>query len=202
MGYSTTFAAGTLLHEETVRVMQELQADTSLDEVDPDVLDINSRSGRERRLQEVVRRLRRIDRKIWNDFLDRTVTEQRVILYYACMNTYDLVADIHLNAVLPAWRSITQELHRSDIERFLDHQADNHPEVENWSPSTHDKVQQVMRKMLREVGLLQGDKLQRLSISQRFWTRFVRVGDAWFLEALFLSHEERSAIIDQVRSGS
>jgi hypothetical protein len=103
---------------------------------------------------------------------------------------------------LPAWRSITQELHRSDIERFLDHQADNHPEVENWSPSTHDKVQQVMRKMLREVGLLQGDKLQRLSISQRFWTRFVRVGDAWFLEALFLSHEERSAIIDQVRSGS
>jgi len=202
MGYNTTFAAGTLLYNEAGRIIREVDQGKPLDEVDPDVLDVNSRTGRERRLQEVVRRLRNTDRTIWDDFSDRSVTEQRVILYYACMNTYDLVADIHLNAVLPAWRSITQELHRSNIERFLDQQADNHPEVDAWSASTHSKVQQVVRKMLREVGLLQGDKLQRLSLPQSFWTRFVRVGDAWFLEALFLSHEERSAIVDLVRSGS
>jgi len=199
MEYSTTFAAGTLLHDETLQVLEEVDAGMSLEEVEPDVLDINSRAGRERRFQEVKRRLDPIEPEIWEDFLRCSPTEQRVVLYYACMKTYDLVADIHMNAVLSAWRSITQELHRSDIQRFLDDQADAHPEIDEWSESTHDKVQQVVRKMLREVGLLKDDRLQRLPLPRSFWTRFVRVGDVWFLEAMFLSKDERSAVVDLVR---
>jgi len=199
MEYSTTFAAGTLLHDETVRVLEAVDKGTPLEEVGPDVLDINSLAGRKRRFQEVKRRLHHINRGIWDDLLRCTLTEQQVVLYYACMKTYDLVADIHMNAILSAWRSITQELHRSDIQRFLDDQADAHPEIDEWSETTHDKVQQVVRKMLREVGLLKDDRLQRLQLPGSFWTRFVQVGDAWFLEAMFLSKDERSAVFDLVR---
>jgi hypothetical protein len=147
----------------------------------------------------VERRLENVGRDIWSDFQQRTQAEQRVVLYYACMKTYALVADIHMNAVLPAWRSITQELHRSDIQRFLDEQVTAHPEIDDWSETTHDKVQQVVRKMLRQVGLLDGDRLQRLQLPRSFWARFVRAGDVWFLEAMFLSEEERSAVVDLVR---
>ena len=199
MEYSTTFAAGTLLHEEASRIIAAADQKGALSDVEPSVLDINTKSGRERRFREVERRLENVDRAIWADFQQRSQAEQRVVLYYACMKTYTLVADIHMNAVLPAWRSITQELHRSDIQRFLDDQATAHPEIDDWSESTHDKVQQVVRKMLRQVGLLDGDRLQRLQLPRSFWTRFVRAGDVWFLEAMFLGEEERAAVVNRVR---
>jgi len=201
MEYSTTFAAGSLLHEEALQVLEEVDAGTPLAEVEPDVLDVNSRSGRERRLREVERRLERVDPGVWEDFLRCSSSEQKGILYYACMKAYPLIADIHMNAVLPAWRSITQELHRSDIQRFLDEQADAHPEIDQWSDGTLDKVQQVVLKMLRDVGLLKGNRLRRLQLPRSFWERFVRVGDVWFLEAMFLNKEERSAVVDLVRGG-
>jgi hypothetical protein len=200
MEYSTTFAAGTLLHDEASRIIAAAEKEGTLSAVDPSVLDINSKSGRERRFREVERRLENIDQNIWSDFQQRTQAEQRVVLYYACMKTYTLVADIHVNAVLPAWRSITQELHRADIQRFLDEQVTAHPEIDEWSESTHDKVQQVVRKMLRQVGLLDGDRLQRLQLPRSFWVRFVRAGDVWFLEAMFLSEEERAQVVDLVRT--
>lgn len=200
MEYSTTFAAGTLLHDEASRIIAAAEREGTLSDVDPSVLDINSKSGRERRFREVERRLENIDQNIWSDFQQRSQAEQQVVLYYACMKTYALVADIHMNAVLPAWRSITQELHRADIQRFLDEQVTAHPEIDEWSESTHDKVQQVVRKMLRQVGLLDGDRLQRLQLPRSFWVRFVRAGDVWFLEAMFLSEEERAQVVDLVRT--
>lgn len=136
MSYSTTFAAGTLLREETLRVLETVEQGATLDDVEPDVLDINSRAGRERRFHEVKRRLENVDPSVWDDFLRCTPTQQQVVLYYTCVKTYDLVADIHMHAVLSAWRSITQELHRSDIQRFLDEQMTTHPEIAEWSEST------------------------------------------------------------------
>lgn len=200
MEYSTTFAAGTLLHEEALRVVAEVEGGTPLAEVDPDVLDVKSRTGRARRLREVVRRLEQTDRRVWEDLLQRTPAEQRVLLYYACLKTYPLVADIHMNVVLPAWRSLTQELYRSDVQRFLDQQAEAHPEIDRWSENTHEKVQQVVRKMLTEVGLLvQEHRLQRLRLPRFFWARFIRAGDVWFLEAMLLDKEERTHVADFIR---
>jgi hypothetical protein len=167
--------------------------------VSPEVLDINSAAGRERRFLEVKRRLQNVEQRIWTDLLTLSPAEQRVVLYYACMKTYALVRDIHMNAVLPAWRSIAQSLGAVDIQRVLDTQADSHPEIDDWSPETHDKIQQVVRRMLSEVGLLQGEQLQRIRLPYAFWARFARVGDVWFLEAMLLNKEERAAAINAAR---
>lgn len=200
MEYSTTFAAGSLLREEAVQILEEVDAGKPLAEVGPEVLDINSRSGRERRFREIERRLEHVNQDVWDDFLRCSPAEQQVILYYTCMKAYPLIADIHMNAVLPAWRSITQELHRSDVQRFLDAQADTHPEIDEWSDATYDKVQQVILKMLRDVGLLRENRLQPVQLRHSFWERFVAEGDVWFLEAMFLNKEERSAVISRVSS--
>jgi hypothetical protein len=199
MPYRTTFAAGTLLHDEVRCVLRAAGSDGSLDDVSPEVLDINSAAGRERRFLEVKRRLQNVEQRIWTDLLTLSPAEQRVVLYYACMKTYALVRDIHMNAVLPAWRSIAQSLGAVDIQRVLDTQADSHPEIDDWSPETHDKIQQVVRRMLSEVGLLQGEQLQRIRLPYAFWARFARVGDVWFLEAMLLNKEERAAAINAAR---
>ncbi|PEN09420.1 hypothetical protein CRI93_01455 [Longimonas halophila] len=199
MPYRTTFAAGTLLHDEVRCVLRAAGSDGSLDDVSPEVLDINSAAGRERRFLEVKRRLQNVEQRIWADLLTLSPAEQRVVLYYVCMKTYALVRDIHMNAVLPAWRSIAQSLGAVDIQRVLDTQADNHPEIDDWSPETHDKIQQVVRRMLSDVGLLQGGQLQRIRLPYAFWARFARVGDVWFLEAMLLNKEERAAAINAAR---
>ncbi|MES3630065.1 MAG: DUF1819 family protein [Longimonas sp.] len=200
MTYRTTFAAGTLLHDEARCVLRAAGPDGTLDDVSPEVLDINSAAGRERRLLEVKRRLQNVEPRIWADLLTLSPAEQRVVLYYACMKTYALVRDIHMNAVLPAWRSIVQSLGAVDIQRVLDAQANTHPEIDTWSPETYDKVQQVVRRMLSEVGLLQGAELQRIQLPYTFWARFARVGDVWFLEAMFLNKEERAAAISAAQT--
>lgn len=199
MPYRTTFAAGTLLHDEATRVLRAAGPDGALDEVSPEVLNINSAAGRERRFLEVKRRLQNVERNTWTDLLALSPTEQRVVLYYACMKTYALVRDIHMNAVLPAWRSVAQSLAAIDIQRVLDAQADSHPEIDDWSAETYDKVQQVVRRMLSEIGILQEEQLQRIRLPKAFWARFARVGDVWFLEAMFLNKEERAAAIDAAR---
>jgi len=88
--YSTTFAAGALLYDETRRVLTEVDNDGPLDEVGPDVLNINSQSGCERRVREVERRMEHVGHEVWNDFLGRSATEQAVLLYYACMKAFPL----------------------------------------------------------------------------------------------------------------
>ena len=201
MGYSTTFAAGTLLYDESLQVLEAADTIEKVDEVSDDVLDIRSQSGRERRLIEVKRRLGAVEQDVLQDFLELSSAEQKVVLYYAAIKAYPLVHDLHVHIVLPAWRSIMQEVHRADILRFLEGRADNHLEIDAWSESTLDKVQQVFRKMLREVGLLTADqKLQALHLPIPFWARFVRAGDLWFLEAMLVEKEVREAAVQIVRS--
>lgn len=201
MEYSTTFAAGTLLYDESLRVLEAADAFDRIDEVEEDVLDISSQSGRERRLMEVKRRLDAVEDDVLRDFLDLSRAEQKVVLYYASIKAYPLVHDLHMHVVLPAWRSIMQEVHRADIQRFLDERASDHPEIEGWSESTVDKVQQVFRKMLREVGLLSdADELQALHLPSRFWSRFVRAGDLWFLEAMLVEKDVRESAVEIVRT--
>lgn len=201
MEYSTTFAAGTLLHDESLRVLDAAGGADGINEVSEDVLDISSQSGRERRLMEVKRRLGAVNGAVLRDFLDLDETEQKVVLYYAAVKAYRLVHDLHMHVVMPAWRSIMQEVHRADVQRFLDERSVEHPEIDAWSESTHEKVQQVFRKMLREVGLLTSDdQLVALHLSSRFWTRFVRAGDLWFLEAMLVEKDVRESAIQIVRS--
>lgn len=201
MEYSTTFAAGTLLHDESLRVLEAAGGSEGINEVSEDVLDISSQSGRERRLMEVKRRLGAVDPAVLNGFLDLDEAEQKVVLYYAAVKAYPLVHDLHMHVVLPAWRSIMQEVHRADIERFLSERAEDHPEIESWSESTLDKVQQVFRKTLRQVGMLTpDDQLQPIRLSEGFWTRFVRAGDLWFLEAMLVPKNVRQSVVEIVRS--
>lgn len=201
MEYSTTFAAGTLLYDESLRVLQAADGVGGVQDVSEDVLDISSQSGRERRLMEVQRRLAAVEEEVLNDFLDLSVAEQRVVLYYAAVKAYDLIHDLHMHVVLPAWRSIMQEVHRADIQRFLDERSADHPEIDTWSESTIDKVQQVFRKMLRQVGMLTSDnQLQPVRLSEGFWTRFVRAGDLWFLEAMLVPKNVQRSAIEIVRS--
>lgn len=198
--YRTSFTAGALDREAAVLVVEAVRRGTALETVSPDVLPINSAAGRRRKASELIRRLGSAPRETWEDLPYRSVAEQHLILYYCCLKTYRLLFDFHMDVVLPAWRAPDRTLRPHAARRFLERRADEHPEIDAWSPGTWDKVQQVMLKMLREAGLLRGERLQRPDVPAAFWHRFVRVGDRWYLEAVFLNQDQRAAVVAALRT--
>jgi hypothetical protein len=200
MEYSVSFTAGALMREEAERIIEEVNRGTPLESVDPDVLDIDSHRGRNRKTMEVVKRLQSTDRSVWEDFLGLSHAEQYVLLYCCCLKTYRLLFDFHMDVVLPKWQSFDRDLRPHDARRFLERRADDHPEIDEWGESTWEKARQVMLKMLREAGLLEDGGLQSPQVPSAFWQRFVQVGDIWFLEAAFLKERDRTAVISAVQS--
>lgn len=196
--YRASFTAGALMREESVRIAEELLRGIPPDLVNPDVLDTNSEQGRQRKTSEILRRFEQTDRSTWSDLPVIPVAQQQVILYYSCMKTYRLLFDFHMDVVLPRWRSLDRELTPYDAQRFLERRADEHPEIDEWTEKTWEKVRQVMLKMLTEARLLQENRLQPVQLPNHFWERFVKVGDLWFLEAVFLNESQRQATVQAV----
>lgn len=198
--YTTAFTAGPLMPGKTAIIVEEVRQGTPLDEVDWGVLDINSWQGRRRKMAEIKRRLKNVNRSVWEDLPALSTREKSLTLYYCCLKTYRLLFDFHMDVVLPTWRSSDRTIESYDVRRFLEQRADRHPEVDDWSESSWSKVRRVVLQMLRESGLLVEKKLRKVNPSDGFWNRFVTVGDIWFLEACFLNEEERRPIVDTVRS--
>lgn len=139
----------------SAQVVREVQKGTPLGDVDPSILDINSQGGRERKIAEIKRRLRSVDEHVWEDLPDLPSPQQALVLYYCSLSTYSLLFDFHMEAVLPAWKSVDRSFGPHDATRFLEEQAKTHPEIEEWQESTSKRVQEAMLQMIREAGLLQ-----------------------------------------------
>jgi hypothetical protein len=200
MEYTTAFTAGPLMPKRSARIVEELRQGTPPDEIDPSIFDINSWQGQRRKVAEITRRLSGVDRSVWEDLPDLPTAERALVLYYCCLKTYPLLFDFQMEAVLPTWRSADRSFGPHDVGRFLEKQAETHPEIDDWGESTWKKVRQVMLQMLREAGFLCEAELRRVELPGRFWTRFVKVGDLWFLEAAFLNEAKRRSVAQSLRS--
>ncbi|WP_103028552.1 BrxA family protein [Salinibacter altiplanensis] len=200
MEYTTAFTAGPLMPKRSARIVEELNRGMPPEEIDPSIFDINSWQGQRRKVAEIKRRLESADESVWEDMPKLPTPERALILYYCCLKTYPLIFDFHMEAVLPTWRSADRSFGPHDTERFLEQQAESHPEIEGWGKSTWKKVRQVMLQMLREAGFLHQGHLRQVDRPERFWTRFVKVGDLWYLEAAFLNEAKRRSTTQSLRS--
>jgi len=200
MDYTTAFTAGPLMPKRSARIVEEINRGTPPDEIDPSIFDINSWQGQRRKVAEIKRRLENADESVWNDVPELPTPERALVLYYCCLKTYPLLFDFHMEAVLPTWRSADRAFGPHDATRFLEQQAETHPEIDEWGESTWKKVRQVMLQMLREAGFLRDGSLHQVDRPDPFWTRFVKVGDLWFLEAAFLNEAKRRAAAQSLRS--
>jgi hypothetical protein len=199
MEYTTAFTAGPLMPKRSARIVEEINRGTSPNEIDPSIVDINSWPGQRRKVAEIKRRLSETNQSVWEDLPELSTPERTLVLYYCCLKTYPLLFDFHMEAVLPTWRSADRSFETHDANRFLERQAETHPEIDDWRESTWTKVRQVMLQMLREAGFLHQDTLRRVSRPPSFWDRFVKVGDLWYLEAAFLNKSQRRDTVQSLR---
>lgn len=201
-GYSASFTAGSLLLDETSRVMKYILNDElelkRQEIIQNNIIKINSESARKRVLQEISKRYKSVDKSVWAKYENSTLGEKKIILFYVAVKTYLLLNDLMDDVIIPKWRRLKRDFGAVDVEVFLNKKSAEHPEIEEWAETTRAKVIQVIQKIMKEAGILLNNRLTALESADHFWLFFVKLGDAWFLDFALLNKEQRERILGNV----
>ncbi len=194
--YSVSFTGATsLLHPEMGRILPILMAENApqllSDELRTNEHRIADREQtRKRYLSEIVKRYNAMSRFFWENYLTLSEQAQKVALLCVMMKTYTIIYDLHRSVVLRKWRSIDNTLTLTDIIAGFNEIAANDEFVNSWTEGTRHRSMSAILTFYREAGLLIGDALTKVYLTDEEWAMFFRVGEGWFLEACMLENYE------------
>ena len=77
------------------------------------------------------------------------------LLLHVCRQDQLLYALVH-EVVAPKWSERQLGIDSADVQRFLDVQIPQHPEIETWTRQTRERLGSTTLSLLRDYGLLQG----------------------------------------------
>ncbi len=198
---SASFTAGALLFNEFVSVLALLRESDFVKLLDQEraenkLLKIRTESARKRVNTEIKKRARAVMPDFWKRFSGLQEDQQRLALYYIILKAYPLALDFHFEVVLKRWRSMQYSLDKFDLQMRLDEISSQDDEVNAWTDSTKTKTLTQFIRILREAGLMKTNQLIKPEIYDKsFWNYFIQMGEAWFLEACFLTKPEREALL-------
>lgn len=199
--YSVAFTAGALLHQEFVLIVPLLlheDKEAIKEEIRTGTLTgINAESSRKRKVSEIQKRYKAVDKSVWELFVNVDEQKQRVLLYYVCLKTYQLLQDFHIDVLLEKWKRYDLEVSKNDYSSFLFKKSDDNPEIIEWTDQTINKVISNARLMLKETGITVNDKLQQIDQPDKFWSFFIQLNEFWFLELMFMNVDEIKSIIEK-----
>ena len=196
--YNASFTTGALmLHESRVIIPLLLSGDTEGVKREINIgeaLKLNAFASRRKKVGEIKKRFKYVKPSVWQRFMESEEQEQMLILYYACLKTYNILKDFQIDFLLKKWLNYSLEYDKYVFLDFLFRQSAIHPEIDVWTDETKDKLSSVVNVMLTEVGLLKDGKLKELNIKEDAWQQFALLNEYWFMEALFMSNEQRQTI--------
>ena len=202
--YSAAMTGCGFMLDETVALLPILQspdADRLLRfEVESNhLLQLGKAKTRSRMMTEFKRRYATMPPSFWKWFLTLERAEQVVALYYCLLRTYLLVKDVHLNLVLPRFKSANPVVTKADVERHICQIAAVDPFVESWSDTTKEKAAGACLSFLRSVGMIDSasGELRTVPVDDRLASHFISRGESWYLEALGMPLYE----IKRIREG-
>jgi hypothetical protein len=73
-----------------------------------------------------------------------------------------LLYDFVQRDIVPRWERGDHVLIRADVQRFLDQALGEHPEIDDWSRETREKLAGNMLSILRDYGLLRGREKKQI----------------------------------------
>lgn len=195
----------TFLYYEFQRVLPLLMDANSeqllKDEIESNqVLQINSRTSRQRFVAEFKRRYKSVPMLFWELWKTWSEEGQRAGLLYAILKTYKLVFDFHFNVTMKRWNSIDHKLVKEDLLMEFNEISAHDEFVDSWSDSTKAKSSSCYLTILRQAGLLdeKTEELQPIKLDADEFVYYIRSGEEWFLEACLLYPYEINDIKSQL----
>ncbi|MFB9056536.1 BrxA family protein [Mariniflexile ostreae] len=191
--YDANFTAGGLLFTEfkaleTILLSSNFKELIKKEEEQNKVIGIATNSSRKRIISEIKRRYDQVNADFWNHFFQWSDYEQKLGLFYLCLKTYPLVLDIHIEVALKKFK-MGSSMDAYDIQMRMEEIMSYDDEVANWSEKTFYKMNTQYRKVLKDVGMYNGKKLNRPEkASLMLWSYFKQINGQWFLKACFIEN--------------
>ncbi len=200
MEYSASYTGGGLLFEVTEAlypIIINKDADTLLfqEARENKFMKINSESSRIRIVQEIKNRSRHSNECFWSFYQSSNEKEKRLLLFYLCLKTYNLIYDFHFNVTVPKALALEMNIDTYKYQMRLDEIASTNCKVAKWSATTLKKVITSYVFMLEGAGLSTGSVFNKADVTPSFYCYFVKVGDLWALDAFLLKTHEKEKLI-------
>ena len=194
--YKLGFTAGALLLKEAEVLIDAIQDEVAYMEgeehLEEGVLTTKFESSKKRLKQELDKRLRNLeDPEFLRLFSSLEEPGRNLLLFYAAAKYYNIIADFMLEVVRNKWMNMDVQLLKEDFLNYLFLKADKHVELDSFSEGTKSKAGEVTLKMLKELGMLDKKKLQKINPSPELLQLVVKNNDSWFLDALLLGTDEK-----------
>lgn len=189
--YDANFTAGGLLLTELNNLKPILLGDHVVEKLKEEegmnaCIAIKTEGARKRILSELKRRYECAPEGFWPLFFELSAKEQALAAFYLCLRSYRLVLEMHLELGVPKFKT-GGDLTRYDVTLFLDTLAGNNVEVSSWSATTLDKLNGQYRMVLKDCGLMEGERVKAVyGVDEVLWSFFKEKGEDWFLEACFI----------------
>lgn len=199
--YSASFTAGGLLYKETSALLPLLQLEDSEPAIREEIknnklLHINTESARKRIVSEILKRTKHTGQSFWRLYSNSNEEEQKILLFFLCLKTYPLMFDLHFNVTLKQWHSSSRTVDPYYYLMEIEEIAARDNRVDSWKSITKRRVVSIYIHTLKDVKLLGDDnQLQQTKHNDTFWNNFISFGELWFLDALFLSNDDKERII-------
>jgi hypothetical protein len=197
--YSTAFTAGALLLRETEAFIIEIKDFEEFlcgnENIDSNVIPVNAESSKKRLKNEIEKRLLAINNEnLLNQFSSLDKNGKNTMLFYGICKCYPIIKHFMLEAVLNKWQNLDVDLEVNDFSNFIYRKMDFHPELEKITDKTIYKCGQVVLKMLKDLGMLNHNKLQKITVNNAVLKNIVSIGDNWFLDVIVLNETEKQEI--------
>lgn len=192
--YDANFTAGGLLFNEfkaleALLLSPNFKELIKLEEEENNVIGIATNSARKRIISEIKRRYDQVEVDFWMHFFEWNEYDQKLGLFYLCLKTYPLILDIHLEVTLKKYRT-GASLEAYDIQMRMEEIMSYDDEVAKWSDATFKKINVQYRKVLRDIEMYNGKKLNALDkASSTFWDYFKNINEQWFLRACLIDNK-------------
>ena len=134
---------------------------------------------------------RDVDRPDAGSLFECNEEEQKLALFFLCLQSYSLLMDFHVEVTLKKWRAMSLSLERFDLQMRLDEIASFDEKVDGWTELTKSKTIEIYLRILSDIGLLKEGQLTKPApIEPDFWHYFIIHGEAWFIEACFFTKDQ------------
>ena len=157
--YKLSFTAAPLLQQESVKLAELFLECKDWDMVRDEVLSKNllqarTQSSLRRICQEVIPRLGTLSQDELDLLVQGSSQEQAQLLWVAVCRQYRFVAEFAVEVLRERYLSMKGDVQLVDFDSFFNQKSEWHPELENLSASTRNKLRQVLFRIMREADLL------------------------------------------------
>ena len=157
--YSMAFTTGGLFYRESVTLAMLFIELNDWNSVREQVLSENLLQSRtlntsKRQCREIISRLKTLDQKELDLLISGSTQEQKYLLWLAVCRHYRFIAEFAEEVIRERYIGLKHDLQYDEFDFFFNKKSEWHPELEEITSTTRNKLRQVLFKILRDAELL------------------------------------------------